>query len=84
MIYCSQHYNQYLNCKGDASPYQKLPSPHQDWASPHRDLSAGWSEEKEQQIAVEYSTKFCGKSDSVGETLESSGKTFFNFGDEIT
>ena len=30
--------NQYLNCRGEASPHRDLSSPHRDLASPYRDL----------------------------------------------
>ena len=53
-------YNQYLNCRGDASPHRELASPHRHLASPHRDLDVHPRAREHEwivQIPAEYSPK---------------------------
>ena len=67
-------YNQYLNCRGDASPHRQLASPHRDLASPHRDLGVPPSRFERWMIRQKRpnsSPNFCEK------PLLFSAKTFF-------
>ena len=65
---------QYLNCRGDASPYRELASPHQDLASPNQDLGVPQSR-FERWMIRQKKTNSSPKFDK--QTLQFPAKTFF-------